>query len=65
MSLRGVPACRDDAAISALLCQSPLTNVILSLGEESRPPCPILSPLEGEIRVRYKPGTLVTYLLNT
>ena len=52
MSLRGVPKSRDDAAISALLCQSPLTNVILSFSEESRPPCPILSPLAGEIRVR-------------
>ena len=52
MSLRGVPKSRDDAAISTLLCQTPLTNVILSLGEESRPPCPILSPLAGERRVR-------------
>jgi len=43
MSLRGVPKSRDDAAISALLCQSPLTNVILSLGEESRYLCTYLS----------------------
>ena len=35
MSLRGVPTSRDDAAISALLCQAPLTNVILGLDEAS------------------------------
>jgi hypothetical protein len=55
MSLRGVPKSRDDAAISALLYQAPLSDVILSLGEESRPPCPILSPLAGETKAFPEP----------
>jgi len=44
MSLRGVPKSRDDAAISTLLYQAPLTNGILSFSEEYRPPCTPLFP---------------------